>query len=179
MTARPYVTVAAGTASGGVDPGYLGGSGARKLVSDEREAGRWLESNYSTTPREGAVAPPGSKLPRGRRSIHEPASTMTSKFPRWVFERPATTVAGDSRIWPPGHKVNAADEKRLGKEEAHGRYGDRAGTKAIRVTAAEAAALQSYPENFEFGGKIGAVAQQIGNAVPPLLAEAILREVLS
>lgn len=180
MTQRPYVTVAAGTSSGGTDPAYLGGSGARALVAAERDAGRWkLQSPYSTTPREGLAPPPGSKLPRVTRELHEPALTLTSKFPAWTYERPATTIAGDSRVWPPGHKVNASDIARLGEEEARARYGDRAGSEAIRISAAEASALQSYPPGFEWRGGKGAVAQQIGNAVPPLLAEAILKGFLS
>ena len=99
----------------------------------------------------------------------------------WADERPATTVAGDSRIWPPGHKVNATDEQRLGKDEARERYGDRAGTRAERITVAEAAALQSYPPDFDWatgpGGRSLTKTKaflQIGNAVPPLLARAIL-----
>lgn len=110
----------------------------------------------------------------------------------WQDERPATTVAGDSRVWPPGHKVNADDERRLGGE-ARQRYGDRAGTKATRVTVAEAATLQSYPADFVWDGEVPDPRNparmkpitktnqflQVGNAVPPLLAEAILREVLS
>jgi DNA (cytosine-5)-methyltransferase 1 len=48
MTHRPYPTIAAGTASGGADPGMLGGSGARKAVSDERGAGRWALRNNTS-----------------------------------------------------------------------------------------------------------------------------------
>lgn len=49
------------------------------------------------------------------------------------------------------------------------------GDQMIRLTNEEAQILQSYPRDFVFGGKRGPAAQQIGNAVPPLLAEAILR----
>jgi DNA (cytosine-5)-methyltransferase 1 len=150
MTERPYPTVASGTEKGGgTDPLALGGSGARKILKDARERGEWVD------------------------------------------ERPATTVSGDARIWPPGHKVNADDERRLGAE-ARERYGDRAGTKAERVTIAEAAALQSYPPSFVWDAevvdprtkKLKPITKtktflQIGNAVPPLLAEAILRAVIS
>jgi DNA (cytosine-5)-methyltransferase 1 len=44
-----------------------------------------------------------------------------------------------------------------------------------RLTAAEAATLQTYPTGFEFTGK---PFLQIGNAVPPLLAQAILESLV-
>jgi site-specific DNA-cytosine methylase len=44
----------------------------------------------------------------------------------------------------------------------------------INITPREAAILQSYPADFEFKGGKGKIGLQIGNAVPPLLAEAVL-----
>lgn len=41
------------------------------------------------------------------------------------------------------------------------------------ITPREAARIQSFPDNFVFYGKKGAVCKQIGNAVPPKLARAI------
>ena len=144
MTERPLVTVTGGSGRQGGPDPLDGGSVARKILKDAQERGEWVD------------------------------------------ERTATTVAGDAHIWPPGHKVNADDERRLG-DEARERYGDRAGTKAERVTIAEAAALQSYPPGFVWDaevvdprtGKLKPITKtktflQIGNAVPPLLAEAIL-----
>lgn len=136
MTDRPYPTVASGTErGGGTDPLAVGGSGARKIITDARERGAWVD------------------------------------------ERPATTIAGDSRVWAPGHKVNADDRRR--HADADERYGDRRGSTAERVTVAEAAILQSYPPGFTFAGTKTKQFLQIGNAVPPLMAEAILKEVIS
>lgn len=45
--------------------------------------------------------------------------------------------------------------------------------ESTRITVDEAAALQTYPADFEFVGNKGSIGLQIGNAVPPLLAERI------
>ena len=45
--------------------------------------------------------------------------------------------------------------------------------QARTITIREAARLQSFPDSFEFQGSFGSQLQQIGNAVPPLLAKAI------
>lgn len=76
--------------------------------------------------------------------------------------KPATTVAGDPRLSSRDHHEHGAQNGR-----------------ATRVTVAEAAALQSYPPGFTFAGTKTKQLLQVGNAVPPLLAEAILQAVIS
>lgn len=46
------------------------------------------------------------------------------------------------------------------------------------ITLREAARLQSFPDNFIFSGSAAQVRQQIGNAVPPLLARCIAEGML-
>lgn len=95
----------------------------------------------------------------------------------WPDERPATTVAGDARVFPPGHKVNADDlahgrggQKRSGAGHTNGTARD----AAVRVSVQEAAVLQSFPPDWPWVGTQTSMFQQIGNAIPPGVARPIL-----
>lgn len=48
-------------------------------------------------------------------------------------------------------------------------------TQKRTVSVREAARLQSFPDSFRFSGAMNAAFRQIGNAVPPLLAEAVAK----
>ncbi len=173
MTTRPSMTVCGGGAdTGGAEPF---GNAARQGIRNHLESDEWLYRNgnqaHSTLRPIDQPAPNYSDggtagqtaAERGRsiRELEQPSVTVTSKGFQWTAERPATTVQGDARIAPPGHRDRASGEPQFGP-----------GT--IRVTVEEAATLQTFPHDFPFQGTKGKRYQQVGNAVPPLLALAIL-----
>lgn len=110
----------------------------------------------------------GNRENAAERAVDRPAPTLhfggRSNKVDWVRERPATTVAGDPRISKPGRH----DPEEPGSQQKD----------AIRVTLEEAAILQSFPPDYPFQGSKSARFTQVGNAVPPLLAHAILSALL-
>lgn len=88
----------------------------------------------------------------------------------WVWERPATTIAGDPRCFSPGgHMAND------GRNNANmvGRSED-----AIRLTLPEGLILQGFPPDYPVQGTKTAQWLQVGNAIPPPLAKAILAQLV-
>lgn len=74
----------------------------------------------------------------------------------WLFDRPSTTVTGDPRVAPPGHH----DGPQM--------------SDSSRLSVHDAARIQSFPADWPWQGTLSAKHSQIGNAIPPLLAAAIL-----
>jgi DNA (cytosine-5)-methyltransferase 1 len=109
------------------------------------------------------------------RPINRPAPTMLAAglaegTPIWAGERPATTVACDRRVHPPGHKQNASDPP--------GRHEQRRGANAVRVTVEQAAVLQGFPADYPWQGTRTRQFEQVGNAVPPPVAQRVLEQAI-
>lgn len=203
MTERPSMTVTGGGAStGGAEPF---GTGARDGIRREEDAGRWMKagaqakatvrhedepaatitgghdsaervwlvSNY-TDRGENGVAKEGNKLGRAKRESDQPSVAVTSKAGSMVWQRPDGEAIN---LDPDKPATTVAADPRLTSREHHF-HGEQNST-STRVTLDEAATLQSYPQAFEFAGGKGKQFLQVGNAVPPLLAYAVLRAVLS
>jgi DNA (cytosine-5)-methyltransferase 1 len=91
-------------------------------------------------------------------------------------DQPAQHITGKIRSWN-RWLVNNTSEKAGVRGEDDERYGDRAGTEAVRVTVQEAAVLQSFPSDYPWQGTKTKQHQQVGNAIPPLLAYHVLGSV--
>lgn len=120
-----------------------------------------------TGPRLGWVLRSGQSIAgegRAIRDLDAPAITVTGTIGRaaWTQERPSTTVLGEPRIGRPGHK----GRERGG--ESH------FAVDSVRVTVAQAATLQSFPDDYPWQGNSGRQYEQVGNAVPPQLAAHVL-----
>lgn len=149
------------------------------------DQGRTVLSNYST---DGDYSNPGT------RRHDEPFATVTSKISRfkvtldldlddephvdpdrildqsgtlfdlaWPWKRPVTTVTGRDRVQHPGktgHRGSASTKTR---------------NDGLRLTVAEAGVLQGFPADYPWQGNKRPQYQQVGNAVPPPVMEAVLR----
>lgn len=76
-----------------------------------------------------------------------------------LLDRPATTVDTGSSLSSAGHHISQTD--------GH----------PVRLTVEQLAALQSFPPGFAFSGTKTQQHRQVGNAVPPPLAEAVGRSI--
>lgn len=105
----------------------------------------------------------GGKLEMYERSCDEPAPTLdTAAGRKWVIDRPATTVCGDPRLAAPGHRDREGGEPQFGEG-------------SVKITVQQAAILQGFRPDYPWQGTRTAQFQQVGNAVPPPLAAAVLR----
>lgn len=145
--------------------------GVRKWVSMAEALG-WadgdavMRSNYGTG---------GDPAARGERTLDQPAPTITSKIDRnkWLFAGAGATSEQTAGQIPRG--IDLPAHTVTGGASAAWVYD---GTHVRRVTVQEAAILQSFPADYPWQGTKTQQYRQIGNAIPPLLAKAILEQVL-
>jgi DNA (cytosine-5)-methyltransferase 1 len=98
-----------------------------------------------------------------------PAPILTTQAAAWVWERPATTVQGDPRLAPPGHRDREGGEPQFGSDALKLTVSD-----ALKLTVSDALKLQSFRADYPVQGTKTKKFEQIGNAVPPRLARAVL-----
>jgi DNA (cytosine-5)-methyltransferase 1 len=120
------------------------------------EALRSLEQEEGERP-----APGSSRWKKLRASIVPPydPGKFPNKWRKMEADRPSRTLMAH-----------------LGKDSySHIHYDSR---QARTISVREAARLQSFPDGFVFSGTMNPAFRQIGNAVPPLLAQAVARSLL-
>lgn len=100
---------------------------------------------------------PSQRLAQIRESYREGKGSRSTYYGRLRPEMPAYTI--NTYFNRPGNGCNMHYDQ------------DRT------LSQREAARLQSFPDSFEFIGSIGSINNQIGNAVPPLLAYQIAKSI--
>lgn len=134
--------------------------------------GVWtVETPTAATPDGMDTRQKGSRV----RDVGCPSPTLTcsglsKRTAVWTLGRPATTVMTDGKIQPPGHKRNRHDPP--------GRYPGRASKRVLRITVEQAAILQGFRPDYPWQGSRTRQFLQIGNAVCPPVAQAVLREAI-
>lgn len=110
---------------------------------------------------------------RDMRDTSKPSATVTGKARSWkrFTANDKFSHAAYREEWQPAPTITG------GHDTNNRRWLD--GDTSERVTVAEVAALQTFPPEHVFAGSMTRQYLQVGNAIPVLLAEAILRELAS
>lgn len=146
----------------------------------------------SVLPYARAATSPYAKKLRGK--LDECSGHLVSTNAKYVVERYESIPQGGNWEDIPEHLMaNYADRtrchtgiyRRLSLKEPSVVIGNFRKNMLIHPTAnrglsvREAARLQSFPDSFVFEGSIGLQQQQVGNAVPPLLAQAVFDTIVA
>lgn len=138
----------------------------------------WEEVVYRNGNRDNAAERPAT----------EPAPTLhfggRSNKVEWVHERPSPTLVTTRRSKDGvlvGRQLPAGEGENVGGQSWDSDDGEskpKGDGEAVRVTLEEAAVLQSFPPDYPFQGSKSKRFEQVGNAVPPQMAHAILLALL-
>lgn len=105
----------------------------------------------------------GTQANAAVRDLDQPAGTLffggRCNDVSWIRNRPATTVCATDRVGAPGHR----DRSPKGESQF-------SSPETVRITVPEASVLQSFPVDYPWQGTRTKQFEQVGNAVPPLLA---------
>jgi DNA (cytosine-5)-methyltransferase 1 len=123
--------------------------------------------------------------PRRDHPMDEPAPVIDSKArsAEWVYVEPSPTITGVAPSWI----MNAAGMTGLAPRNfdepsatitGKGTAALTDGVETVRVSIEEAATLQSFRPDYPWHGSKSKQHEQVGNAIPPLLAAAILGHLL-
>ncbi len=175
-TDRPVPTVCAGGGPGGGPEPFP--SGARKTLSDARERGTWKPPPPANTTSSNAAAR-AADCPTDRTGPTEsPAASVTPTLWRWTLRSNNQANATVRAVDEPagtlffGHRANACVWQ---AEPVDRTTPDTVpAPDPIRITAAEAGLLQTFPADYPWQGSKGRIFSQVGNAVPPRLAAHLL-----
>lgn len=154
---EPSCTVSSGgAATGGAEP--FANKGYRDRLRE-----------YVVDRRTNSKAAGGGMAPTVPVPVTRPAPTLTGKAghqwvvrPGWTFDRPATTVVGSFKpevIAAPGYRTQ------ISRQDA---------PDSVSVSVFEAGVLQSFRADYPWQGSKGKQYEQVGNAIPPLLAAHVL-----
>ncbi|GGU55035.1 DNA methylase [Streptomyces albospinus] len=170
-TDRPVPTVCAGGGPGGGPEPFP--SGARKTLSDARERGTWTPH----PPINPAVTVADGRAEKAVHTEHPTAQAIPTAW-RWTLRNNNQANATVRTIDEPagtlffGHRANECVWQAEPVNPTP--PGTGSAPDPIRITAAEAGILQTFPADYPWQGNKGQIFSQVGNAVPPRLAAHLL-----
>jgi site-specific DNA-cytosine methylase len=170
---EPATTIRGG-GQGHSAPAVVIASHPRHPESDVDSPSRTIKTNGGRAAQGGAVllasrAPDPNRQPTSPEAVHRTITTQSRETAvlQWPWDRPATTIQGDERLSAAGHH----DPKVSNSQH---------GPNAIILSERAAAILQGFPESWTFAGATKRARwSQLGQAMPPPLAEAVARSVVA